>query len=121
MKLNSVHENLSCTQMQQSWHKPWPTHIKAKQVMNVTFCKAKQCQADIEKNPTICTLYEARAHAVQDYSFKLQLNLKEGFSSVQAYMYIYPDSSKQYYSRSDDHFFWDHTKGVCPLLSEFRA
>ena len=80
MKLKSVPEDLSCTQMQQSWHKPRPTHIEAEPVMNVTFCKAKQCQtaADVQKNPVICTLYEARAHAVQDYSYRQQLNLKEG-------------------------------------------
>ena len=76
MKLKSVPEDLSCTQMQQLWHKPRSTHIEAEPVMNVTFCKAKQCQttADVKKNPVICTLYEARAHAVQDYR---QLNLKE--------------------------------------------
>ena len=47
--------------------------------MNVTFCRAKQGQtaAHVKKNPVICTLYEARAQAVQDYSATQQLSLKE--------------------------------------------
>jgi len=73
MKFKSVPEDLSCAQMQQSWHKPRPTHIEVEPVMNVTFCKAKQCQADVKKNPTICILYEARAHVVQDYNYKLHI------------------------------------------------
>ena len=54
MKFKSVPSDLSCTQMQQSWHKPRPTHIEAELVMNVTFCKANQSQTDAKKNPVIC-------------------------------------------------------------------
>ena len=80
MKLKSVPADLSCTQMQQLWHKPRPTHIEAEPVMNVTFCKAKQTldQTDINKYPVICSLYEARAQTVQHYSSEQQINLKEG-------------------------------------------
>ena len=56
MKMTAVPIDLSCTQMQQSWHKPRPTHIEAELVMNVAFCKAKQCYTDGKKNPVICTL-----------------------------------------------------------------
>ena len=78
MKNKSVPSDLSCTQMQQSWHKPRPIHIEAEPVMNVTFCKAKQCQTEAKKNPVICSLYEARAHAVQDFNHEQQMNLKQG-------------------------------------------
>jgi len=37
MKLQSVPEDMACTQMQQSWHKPRPSHIEAEPVMNVVF------------------------------------------------------------------------------------
>ena len=73
MKLKSVPSDLSCTQMQQSWHKPRPTHIEAEPVMNITFRKAKQSQTDAKKNPVICSLYKARAHAMQDYNHEQQL------------------------------------------------
>ena len=95
MKLKSVPEDLSCTQMQQSWNKPRPTHIEAEPVMNVTFCKAKQCQTDIKKNPAICTLYETRALALQDYTYKQQQNLKENLSQCKptcASAQIFPSS-----------------------------
>ena len=34
--------------------------------MDATFCKAKQSQTDAKKNPVICSVYEARAHAMLD-------------------------------------------------------
>ena len=46
--------------------------------MNVTFCKVKQCQTEARKNPVICSLYEARAHAMQDFNHEQQLNPKQG-------------------------------------------
>ena len=33
---------------------------------------------DIKKNYVICTLYEARSHTLQNYSYEQQMNLKEG-------------------------------------------
>jgi len=42
MKLNYVPVNLTCTQMQQSWHKLWPTEIEPDPVMSIAYCKAKQ-------------------------------------------------------------------------------
>ena len=79
MKCKSVPEDLCCTQMQQTWHKPRPIHIEAEPVMNVTFCKAKQGVAmDSKQNPAVCSLCEARASAVQEYSHAQQLRLKEG-------------------------------------------
>ena len=78
MKLQSVPEDMACTQMQQVWHKPRPAHIEAEPVMNVAFCKAKQCQAQTKKNPVICTLYEARSHAIQPYISDQCINLKAG-------------------------------------------
>ena len=95
MKLKSVPSDLSCTQMQQSWHKPRPTHIEAELVMNVTFCKAKQSQTDAKKNPVICSLYEARAHAMQDYNHEQQLKLNEGLVQHKptcAFAQIFPGS-----------------------------
>ena len=59
MKFKFVPEDLCCTQMQQTWHKPRSVHIEAEPVMNVAFHKAKQ-SADSKKNPVICSLYEAR-------------------------------------------------------------
>ena len=44
MKMTAVPDDLSFTQMQQSWHKPQPCQISAESVMNVTFYKAKQGQ-----------------------------------------------------------------------------
>ena len=79
MKCKPVPEDLCCTQMQQTWHKSWSIHIEAEPVMNVTFCKAKQGVAmDSKQNPAVCSLYEARASAVQEYSHAEQLRLKEG-------------------------------------------
>ena len=52
MKLQSVPADLTCTQMQQSWHKPRPTEIQAAPVMNVLFSKAKQ--SEINKEPVTC-------------------------------------------------------------------
>ena len=45
--------------------------------MNVTFSRVKQGQTapHVKKKPVICTLYEARARAVQDYSATQQLSL----------------------------------------------
>ena len=77
MKLKSVSADLTCTQMHQSWHKPRPTEIESVPVMNVAFCKAKQCEA--KKDPIICILYKARAKCMQVYSFEQQQCLKEGF------------------------------------------
>ena len=45
MKLKSVPAYLTCTQMQKSWHKPRSTEIEPFPVMNVAFCKVKQCEA----------------------------------------------------------------------------
>ena len=80
MKLKSVPADLTCTQMQQSWHKPCPTEIESVPVINVAFCKAKQCEA--KKDPIICSLYEARAKCMQVYSFEQQQCLKEGLLEV---------------------------------------
>ena len=44
MKYKSIPCDLSCTQMQLSWHKPRPILIDAEPKTNVTFCKTKQCQ-----------------------------------------------------------------------------
>ena len=49
--------------MQHLWHKPWPILIEAESIMNVTFCKAKQCQTEATKNAAICSLYEATTQA----------------------------------------------------------
>ena len=76
MKLKSVPADLTCTQMQQTWHKPRSTEIKPVSVTNVFFCKAKQSEA--KKDPIICSLYEARTKCVQEYSFEQQQCLKEG-------------------------------------------
>ena len=47
--------------------------------MNVTFRKTKQSVAmDNKQNPAVCSLFEARASAVQEYSDEQQLRLKEG-------------------------------------------
>ena len=45
MKLKSVPADLTCTQMQQTWHKPRPTEIKPVPVTNVFFYKTKQSEA----------------------------------------------------------------------------
>ena len=97
MKLQYVPEDMTCTQMQQSWHKPRPSHIEAEPVMNVAFCNAKQ-QEETKKLPAICTLYEARAHAVQDYSYEQQPNLKAGLLESKptcTFAQILPDNDSQ--------------------------
>ena len=45
----------TCTQMQQSWHKPRPTEIQAAPVMNVLFSKAKQSEIKKNQLPAVCT------------------------------------------------------------------
>ena len=72
MKLKSVSADLSCTQMQQTWHKPRPSQIEAEPIMNVVFCKAKQHQPDTNKDPVTCSLYEARALPMQNYNTEEQ-------------------------------------------------
>jgi len=61
MKLKLTPLDLSCTQMQQSWHKPRPTQIEAKPIMDVSFCKAKQHQAVAKKDPVV-VLYMKSGH-----------------------------------------------------------
>ena len=77
MKFKAVPDDLCCTQMQQTWHKPRSVHIEAEPVMTVTFCKAKQV-IDNKKTPAVCSLYEARASVIQEYNHEQQLKLKEG-------------------------------------------
>jgi len=100
MKCKSVPEDLCCTQMQQTWHKPRSTHIEAEPVMNVTFCKAKQSVVtDSKQNPVVCSLYEARASAVQEYSHDQQLRLKEGLikcKPTSAFAQILPNNSAEH-------------------------
>ena len=55
MKLNTVPDDLCCTQMQQTWHKSRFIHIEVEPVMTVTFCKAKQ-GVDNKKIPVVCSL-----------------------------------------------------------------
>lgn len=98
MKCKSVPEDLCCTQMQQAWHKPRSTHIEAEPVMNVMFCKAKQQCTSSKKSPAVCSLYEARASAVQEYCHVQQLRLKEGlikYKPTSAFASILPDSSAE--------------------------
>ena len=76
MKLQSVPADLTCTQMQQLWHKHRPTEIKAAPVMNVLFSKVKQSEA--KRDPVMCSLYKARVKCVQEYNFEQQQCLKEG-------------------------------------------
>ena len=75
MKMKTVPVDLSCTQMQQSWHKPRPCQISAEPIMNVTFCKAKQGQ-ELKKNPINCSLYDARSPTLHEYNTDHQLQLK---------------------------------------------
>ena len=77
MKCESIPEDLYCTQMQQTWHKPRLSHIEAEPVMNITFSNAKQSVGN-KKNPAVCSLYEARASAAQEYCHEQHLRLKEG-------------------------------------------
>ena len=69
MKFNHVTVDLTCTQMQQSWHRPQPTKIEPAPVMSIAYCKVKQSTSQAKKNPVVCTLYEARARSVQGYNF----------------------------------------------------
>ena len=78
MKVKAVPEDLTCTQMQQTWHKPRPSQIEAEPVMNVSFRKACQRQSTPKRDPVVCTLFEARARAVQEYSEKQQQDLRAG-------------------------------------------
>ncbi len=80
MKVKAVPVELTCTQMQQTWHKPRPSQIEAEPVMNVAFCKASQTQRNPKRELILCTLYEARAQAMQEYSFSQQHDLKVGLS-----------------------------------------
>ena len=53
MKLQSVSAYLTCTRMQQSWHKPCRTEIQAAPVMNVLFSKEKWSEA--KGDPVMCS------------------------------------------------------------------
>jgi len=94
MRLTHVPTDLTCTQIQQSWHRPRPSEIEPTPVMNIAFCKAKQSATEAKKDPVICSLYEARAKSMQEYSYEqqqsLKLGLKEDHSSC-AYAHILPD------------------------------
>ena len=83
MNVKAVPVDLTCTQMQQTWHKPRPSHIEAEPVMNIAFCRARQNQMNPKREPIIRTLYEARAQVMQEYSFKQQHDLKVGLSVCQ--------------------------------------
>jgi len=74
MKVKAVSVDLSCTQMQQSWHKPRPCQISAEPITNVTFCKAKQGQ-ELKKDPINCSLYDARSPALREYNTDHQQQL----------------------------------------------
>ena len=78
MKLNYVPVDLTCTQMQQSWHKPRPTEIEPAPVMSIAYLKAKQSASQAKKNPVVCSLCEARVNSVQDYNFEQLHGLKSG-------------------------------------------
>jgi len=67
MKFQSVPADLTCTQMQQSWHKCCLTEIKAAPIMNVLFSKSKQSKAAM-RDPVLCSLYKARAKCVQEHN-----------------------------------------------------
>ena len=84
MKVKVVPADLTCTQMQQTWHKPRPTQIEAEPVMNVCFRKASQMQNHPKRDPVVCTLYEARAQGMQAYSIKQQEDLKAGLLKSQS-------------------------------------
>ena len=68
MKLKSVPADLICTQMRQLWHKPHLIEIEPVSIMNVAFCKAKQCEA--KKIHVMCSLYEACTKCMQMYRFE---------------------------------------------------
>ena len=67
MKVKTVSDDLTCTQMQQTWHKPRPSQIETEPVMNVSFCRASQTQSTPKRDPVVCMLFEAQACAVQFY------------------------------------------------------
>ena len=69
--------------MQQTWHKPRPSQIEAEPVMNVAFRRASQSQRNPKRDPIVCTLYEARAQAMQKYSIEQQHELRMGLSKCQ--------------------------------------
>ena len=83
MKIKSVPDDLTCTQMQQTWHKPRPSQIEAEPVMNVSFRRASQSQRNPKRDPIICTLFEARAQAMQEYNDQEQHGLRIGLSQYQ--------------------------------------
>ena len=83
MKVKTVRVDLICTQMQQTWHKPWPSQIEAEPVMNVAFRRARQNQRNPKRDPIVYTLYEARAQAMQEYSIKQQHELRMGLFKCQ--------------------------------------
>ena len=95
MKLKYVPVDLTCTQIQQSWHKPRPTEIEPTPVMSIAYCKAKQSASQVKKNPVVCSLYEARTKSVQDYNFEQQHGLKSGLlddHSSCAFAQLLPDN-----------------------------
>ena len=59
IKVKAVPVDLTCTQMQQTWHKPRPSHIEAEPVMSIAFCRTRQNQMNPKRELIICTLYEA--------------------------------------------------------------
>ena len=83
MKTKRVPDDLTCTQMQQTWHKPRPSQIEAESVMNVSFRRVSQSYSTPKRDPVICTLFEARAQAMQEYSDQQQLDLRTGLSRCQ--------------------------------------
>ena len=48
MKLHCVPVDLTCTQIQQSWYKLWPTEIELALVMSIACCKAKQSISQVK-------------------------------------------------------------------------
>jgi len=94
MRLTHVPTDLTCTQIQQSWHRSLPSEIEPTPVMNIAFCKANQSTTEAKKDPVICSLYEARAKSMQEYSYEQQQSLKQGLKedhSSCAYARILPD------------------------------
>ena len=83
MKIKSVPDDLTCTQMQQTWHKPRPSQIEAEPVMNVSFRRASQSQSNPKRDPIICTLFEVRSQAMQEYNDQEQHGLRIGLSQYQ--------------------------------------
>ena len=58
MRLTHVPVDLTCTQMQQSWHKPCSSEIEPTPVMNIVFYEAKQSTTEAKKDPVHCSLFE---------------------------------------------------------------